>query len=1018
MTRKSLKQRCAVFLVLVVLLTAMPLEAFSETAGGDGGGNRMDTELATPASGKGQKDGEATASGSNLSDSNGEIPILDDLLLVAELEELSDDILRQKFDAETAVLTDVILPETLIGKNGAGEKFRITGVAWECTAAGSMLGESYESLVFDPDTEGVYAFSPVLPEEYEVGDEVMLPVITVEIWPAGTVMMPLNGLGNNEFEYTDPDGGLQGMIEETLQKTGRDGELEHVTKLKLSGMVAAADYQFIRRQLSGLLEVDLQGVTSVFPDSAFYGSRIKRVRLPAGGELSSQMFYLCSNLETLVCGSGAMVDGEINLLGYEGGSYGSSVFSYSGIKRVHLPIEVELSSQMFSYCSNLETLVCGAEAMVDGEINLLGYEGGSYGSYVFSNSGIKRVRLPAGVELSDYMFYDCSRLGTLVCGDGAMVEGEINLLEYQGESYGEGVFTESGIKRVRLPAGVELSDYMFYDCSSLETLVCGDGAMVEGEINLLGYQGGSYGSHVFSNSGIKRARLPAGVELSDYMFHYCSSLETLVCGDGDMVEGEINLLGYQGDSYGEAVFSGSGIKRVRLPAEVELSNGMFAGYSNLETLVCGEGDMVDGEFNLLGYQGGKYGESVFSGTGVKTARLPAGVTLSAYMFRTCSSLKNIVFAGAGNPSAESVSVFDEVPAGGTIYYPKGSEAYSDEVLQGLGLTGWKQQENNPVLSAEPSALPFGGVETGTVSAAQELTVMVSDFESQAEYRIEGGNGAFQVEEVSWGGWTGGTLSVTFRPAEEKEYSAQLIISSTGVEARTIQLTGTGLAVPTYTVTYAAGGASGGTVPADGNAYAADALVTVAGNTGGLYRSGYRFAGWKHSGDGKVYQAGEQFRVTAHVILTAQWEKEGSSGVSGGSGGSGGSAAAGEWKLDAIGWWYQYTNGTYPKAEWKQIGGSWYYFDASGYMATGWRFLDGKWYWLNLGTGRMVRNDWIWYQDYWYYLGSDGAMVTGWLEYKEAWYFLSTVNDRYYGHMLRNQTTPDGYYVNQDGVRTP
>ncbi len=138
--------------------------------------------------------------------------------------------------------------------------------------------------------------------------------------------------------------------------------------------------------------------------------------------------------------------------------------------------------------------------------------------------------------------------------------------------------------------------------------------------------------------------------------------------------------------------------------------------------------------------------------------------------------------------------------------------------------------------------------------------------------------------------------------------------------------------------------------------------------------------------------------------------------SGSSGSSG--TVQGTWKRDLVGWWYEYPNGTYLQAEWKQIDGIWYYFDASGYMANGWRFLDGKWYWLNLGTGRMVRNDWIWYQDYWYYLGSDGAMVTGWLEYKEAWYFLSTVNDQYYGHMLRNQTTPDGYYVNQDGVRTP
>ncbi len=88
------------------------------------------------------------------------------------------------------------------------------------------------------------------------------------------------------------------------------------------------------------------------------------------------------------------------------------------------------------------------------------------------------------------------------------------------------------------------------------------------------------------------------------------------------------------------------------------------------------------------------------------------------------------------------------------------------------------------------------------------------------------------------------------------------------------------------------------------------------------------------------------------------------------------------------------------------------------MMTGWLQQEGKWYWLDPGTGKMIKSDWVLYQDNWYYFGADGSMLTGWCEYKNAYYYLSQEEDRYYGHMLRNTVTPDGYIVNEDGMRIP
>ncbi|WP_049962159.1 NPCBM/NEW2 domain-containing protein [Oribacterium sp. FC2011] len=50
------------------------------------------------------------------------------------------------------------------------------------------------------------------------------------------------------------------------------------------------------------------------------------------------------------------------------------------------------------------------------------------------------------------------------------------------------------------------------------------------------------------------------------------------------------------------------------------------------------------------------------------------------------------------------------------------------------------------------------------------------------------------------------------------------------------------------------------------------------------------------------------------------------------------AFAGSWKNDAIGWWYDYGNGTYPASSWQWIDGNndgiaeCYYFNQNGYMA--------------------------------------------------------------------------------------
>ena len=85
-------------------------------------------------------------------------------------------------------------------------------------------------------------------------------------------------------------------------------------------------------------------------------------------------------------------------------------------------------------------------------------------------------------------------------------------------------------------------------------------------------------------------------------------------------------------------------------------------------------------------------------------------------------------------------------------------------------------------------------------------------------------------------------------------------------------------------------------------------------------------------------------------------------------GSSGQNYSGAWLRDEVGWWYCNADKSYTINNWQYIDDRWYFFNTVGYMVTGWVQWNGKWY----------------------YCGEDGAM-------------------------LYNTTTPDGYYVDGDGV---
>lgn len=196
--------------------------------------------------------------------------------------------------------------------------------------------------------------------------------------------------------------------------------------------------------------------------------------------------------------------------------------------------------------------------------------------------------------------------------------------------------------------------------------------------------------------------------------------------------------------------------------------------------------------------------------------------------------------------------------------------------------------------------------------------------------------------------------------------------------------------------------------------------------------GYTFTGWY---EGNTLVSSEQeyrFLVTKDVKLTAHFTEGSdssqsssnsshSSSSSSSSSSSGRRAVIGTWQQDANGWWYSYSNHTWPANKWDYISMKWYYFNQSGYMVTGWQNIGGAWYYLDPINGDM-KTGWLFdaASGYWYYLDpSSGSMQTGWCAVDGKWYYLSPFGAaegsiKPYGSLYVNEWTPDGFYVNENG----
>ncbi len=119
---------------------------------------------------------------------------------------------------------------------------------------------------------------------------------------------------------------------------------------------------------------------------------------------------------------------------------------------------------------------------------------------------------------------------------------------------------------------------------------------------------------------------------------------------------------------------------------------------------------------------------------------------------------------------------------------------------------------------------------------------------------------------------------------------------------------------------------------------------------------------------------------------------------------------GRWEQTAEGSWKLLKDDGHPvSSQWAYVDGQTYLLDMYGIMQTGFKKVNDKWYYFN-SVGAM-KTGWLLKTGKYYFMNADGSMAYGWVNSQGSWYYL----DQNTGVMVTNSYTPDGRYVNAEGV---
>jgi hypothetical protein len=216
---------------------------------------------------------------------------------------------------------------------------------------------------------------------------------------------------------------------------------------------------------------------------------------------------------------------------------------------------------------------------------------------------------------------------------------------------------------------------------------------------------------------------------------------------------------------------------------------------------------------------------------------------------------------SGNPTLTNATFAGNTAATGGALWTMGSSTITNSILWGnspnqITVSGGSATVSHSIVQRpSPSDPPYPG--TGNLNVDPVLT---------GDLHLEDGSPAVDAGDNAAPGLIGVTTDLDGNPRiVDGDDDMVATVDMGPYEFQPV--------LPTYTVTYDGNGSTSGTVPVDGNMYVEGETVFVLGNTGGLVRASYSFAGWstEPGGGGTTYQGGDTFLMgAADVTLYAVW----------------------------------------------------------------------------------------------------------------------------------------------------
>ena len=209
-----------------------------------------------------------------------------------------------------------------------------------------------------------------------------------------------------------------------------------------------------------------------------WSSGVRELKLPGSlKKFGSNNFFACDNLVTIEVSKDSCLLWDPPSKTSAGALYNKAksilYFVQRNCSDFKLPDEVvEISGFAMYHCSGLKVFSCGNRSQLK-----------KIGNSAFAGSGLESFSCPSSVqEIHDDAFANCYSLKAMLFADGnlkSIGRGAFGfaalpacILPDSVETVGEFAFSQSSVKCVVLGASVRrISDYMFYGCKKLETVV-------------------------------------------------------------------------------------------------------------------------------------------------------------------------------------------------------------------------------------------------------------------------------------------------------------------------------------------------------------------------------------------------------------------------------------------------------------------------------------------------------------------------------------------------------------------